>query len=184
MELISVVVPVYNAGDYLERCLDSLAAQTYPNWEVALADAGSTDGSGRACRERAARDGRFRYVALPVNRGPSAARNAGVERAAGALISFVDADDHIEPDLLEKLHRSLTDSGADISACGADGLRLESGAVDCWDNLIGAGPHSTCLERDIASRLNRYANDQDITDVWIWYEPTDGNCYDIYIGYA
>lgn len=64
------------------------------------------------------------------------------------------------------------------------GLRLESGAVDCWDNLIGAGPHSTCLERDIASRLNRYANDQDITDVWIWYEPTDGNCYDIYIGYA
>ena len=64
------------------------------------------------------------------------------------------------------------------------GLRLESGAVDCWENLIGAGPHSTCLERDIASRLNRYANDQDITDVWIWYEPTDGNCYDIYIGYA
>ena len=64
------------------------------------------------------------------------------------------------------------------------GLRLESSAVDCWDNPIGAGPHSTCLERDIASRLNRYANDQDITDVWIWYEPTDGNCYDIYIGYA
>ncbi len=127
MELISVVVPVYNAGDYLERCLDSLAAQTYPNWEVVLADDGSTDGSGRACRERVARDGRFRYVALPVNRGPSAARNAGVERAAGALICFVDADDHVEPDLLEKLHRSLTDSGADISACGADGLRLESG---------------------------------------------------------
>ena len=45
------------------------------------------------------------------------------------------------------------------------GLRLESSAVDCWDNPIGAGPHSTCLERDIASRLNRYANDQDITDV-------------------
>ncbi len=45
------------------------------------------------------------------------------------------------------------------------GLRLESSAVDCWDNPIGAGPHSTCLERDIASRLNRYANDLDITDV-------------------
>ena len=64
------------------------------------------------------------------------------------------------------------------------GLRLESSAVDCWDNPIGAGPHSTCLERDVASRLSRYANDPDITDVWIWYESTGGNCYDIYIGYA
>ncbi|WP_322174495.1 hypothetical protein [Acutalibacter caecimuris] len=64
------------------------------------------------------------------------------------------------------------------------GLRLESSAVDCWDNPIGAGPHSTCLERDINSRLNRYASDPDITDVWIWYESTGGNTYNIYIGYA
>ena len=64
------------------------------------------------------------------------------------------------------------------------GLRLESSAVDCWDNPIGAGPHSTCLERDISSRLNRYANDPDITDVWIWYESTGNDCYNIYIGYA
>ena len=62
------------------------------------------------------------------------------------------------------------------------GLRLESSAVDCWDNPIGAGPHSTCLERDISSRLNRYANDPDITDVWIWYESTGENSYNIYIG--
>lgn len=64
------------------------------------------------------------------------------------------------------------------------GLRLESSAVDCWDNPIGAGTHSTCLERDISSRLNRYANDPDITDVWIWYESTGGDTYSIYIGYA
>ena len=64
------------------------------------------------------------------------------------------------------------------------GLRLESSAVDCWDNPIGAGLHSTCLERDISSRLNRYANDPDITDVWIWYESTGENSYNIYIGYA
>ena len=64
------------------------------------------------------------------------------------------------------------------------GLRLESSAVDCWDNPIGAGPHSTCLERDISSRMNRYANDSDITDVWMWYESTGGNNYNIYIGYA
>ena len=64
------------------------------------------------------------------------------------------------------------------------GLRLESSAVDCWDNPIGAGPHSTCLERDISSRLNRYANDPDITDVWVWYESTGNDSYNIYIGYA
>lgn len=64
------------------------------------------------------------------------------------------------------------------------GLRLESSAVDCWDNPIGAGPHSTCLERDISSRLNRYANDPDITDVWIWYESIGNDNYNIYIGYA
>lgn len=64
------------------------------------------------------------------------------------------------------------------------GLRLESSAVDCWDNPIGAGPHSTCLERDISSRLNRYANDPDVTDVWIWYESIGENNYNIYIGYA
>ena len=64
------------------------------------------------------------------------------------------------------------------------GLRLESSAVDCWDNPIGAGPHSTCLERDISSRMNRYASDPDITDVWIWYESIGENSYNIYIGYA
>ena len=127
MELISVVVPVYNAGPYLKRCLDSLAAQTYPRWEAILVDDGSTDGSGRVCRGYAQRDERFQYARLPANRGPSAARNEGVGRAAGAFISFVDADDYVEPGLLEGLHRSLTESGADISACGADGIRLESG---------------------------------------------------------
>ena len=64
------------------------------------------------------------------------------------------------------------------------GLRLESSAVDCWDNPITAGPHSLYLERDIQSRLNRYARDEDITDVWIWAEERSDGSYDLYIGYA
>ena len=64
------------------------------------------------------------------------------------------------------------------------GLALEPSAVDCWDNPIRAGAHCIYLERDIQSRLNRYANDEDITDVWIWYESLGNDCYDIYIGYA
>ena len=64
------------------------------------------------------------------------------------------------------------------------GLRLESSAVDCWDNPITAGAHSLYLERDIESRLNRYSKDEDITDVWIWAEERPDGSYDLYIGYA
>lgn len=64
------------------------------------------------------------------------------------------------------------------------GLRLERSAVDCWDNPITAGAHSSCLQRDIESRLNRYSRDEDITDVWIWAEERSDGSYDIYIGYA
>ncbi len=64
------------------------------------------------------------------------------------------------------------------------GLRLESSAVDCWDNPISAGTHCSYLERDIQSRLSRYARDEDITDVWIWAEVRSDGKYDLYIGYA
>ena len=64
------------------------------------------------------------------------------------------------------------------------GLRLESSAVDCWDNPISAGTHCSYLERDIQSRLNRYARDEDITDVWIWAEAHADGKYNLYIGYA
>lgn len=64
------------------------------------------------------------------------------------------------------------------------GLRLESSAVDCWDNPITAGEYSACLERDIQSRLDRYSRDEDITDVWIWAEKRSDGSYDLYIGYA
>lgn len=64
------------------------------------------------------------------------------------------------------------------------GLRMESSAVDCWDNPISVGTNCSYLERDIQSRLNRYARDEDITDVWIWAEARSDGKYDLYIGYA
>ncbi len=64
------------------------------------------------------------------------------------------------------------------------GLMLDSKAVSCWDNPIGACAHCIYLERDIKSRIDRYAKDKDATDVWIWAEPAGNDCYDIYIGYA
>lgn len=125
--LISVIVPVYNVGDYLEGCLNSLLAQTYPKIEIILVDDASTDHSGALCSACASRDSRIQAVRLLQNRGPSAARNEGIRRAQGMYISFVDADDRVEPDLLEKLYQSLTQAGAEVSACGADGIALKGG---------------------------------------------------------
>lgn len=71
-----------------------------------------------------------------------------------------------------------------MSYAESKGLVLSDTAMDCWDNAIRAGTHCIYLERDIHSRLNRYAKDEDITDVWIWAETTGKDCYNIYIGYA
>lgn len=127
MPMISIVVPVYNMAGYMERCLDSLLAQTYPNIEILLIDDASSDSSGKICDIYAAHDSRVQAVHFPANRGPSAARNEGVRRSKGAFVSFVDSDDYAEPDLLENLYACLLETGADISACGADGIKLEGG---------------------------------------------------------
>ncbi|MCI8698177.1 MAG: glycosyltransferase family 2 protein [Oscillospiraceae bacterium] len=140
---ISAIVPVYNVESYLERCLRSIAAQTYPNWEAVLVDDASTDGGGEICRAWAARDGRFRYAAFPVNQGLSAARNAGVERAEGELAVFIDSDDHVEPELLEALYRSRQETGAEICVCGDEGMGLEAGPAAVYS----AGEAALCLAR-------------------------------------
>lgn len=124
---ISVIVPVYNVEPYLERCFGSIAAQTYPNMEVILVDDASTDGSGKICDGWVARDKRFQCVHLLSNRGVSAARNQGVSRAAGAFAVFIDADDYVEPCLLEALYRNWRKTGADICVCGNEGMGLEEG---------------------------------------------------------
>lgn len=124
--LISVIVPVYNVEPYLEKCLASIAAQTYPNREVILVDDASRDGGGRICDAWAALDERWQVVHLPQNRGLSAVRNEGIRRAQGAFITFIDSDDHVEPELLQKLYDALTESGAEVSICGTEGLSTKA----------------------------------------------------------
>lgn len=97
--LFSIVVPVYNAEDYLSRCIDSLLAQKFPDFEIILIDDGSTDRSSLICDEYAATTPRVR-VLHQVNTGVSAARNAGIELAAGEWICFVDSDDYADEDFL------------------------------------------------------------------------------------
>lgn len=97
---VSVVVPVYNAGRWLARCLDSIAAQTYPRWECILVDDGSADDSGSICDGYASKDPRFRVI-HKENGGVSSARNAGMDAARANVLVFADADDAVAPDLLE-----------------------------------------------------------------------------------
>lgn len=115
--LVSIIIPAYNAERYIERCLRSVEAQTCANYECICVDDGSVDRSGKIFKEFAARDQRFVYI-CQQNAGPSAARNRGLEEAKGEYILFVDIDDTIEPDYLEKLVGGIERSGADICCCG------------------------------------------------------------------
>ena len=113
---ISVIIPVYNVEPYLRRCLDSVIGQTYANLEILLVDDGSTDGSSVVCDEYREMDSRM-LVIHKENGGVSSARNAGLETATGEWISFVDADDCIEPDLYEYLYGLAEKYGADVAQC-------------------------------------------------------------------
>ena len=115
-ELISVIVPVYNGEAYLPVCMKSLLEQTYRALEVILVDDGSRDGSGEMCDVYAARDSRVRVI-HQANGGVSSARNAGLDLAAGKYVVFVDADDYVELDYLQRLHENLITHEADISSC-------------------------------------------------------------------
>lgn len=113
-ELISIIVPVYNVEKYLRMCLDSIQNQTYQNFECLLINDGSPDNSADICREYVAKDARFRYFEKE-NGGSSSARNFGIERSGGAYITFVDSDDWLEHDALDRLYGALKKENADIS---------------------------------------------------------------------
>ena len=99
---ISVIVPIYNIEDCLEKCIDSILSQTYDNFELILSDDGSTDSSGAIADRYAASDSRVKVIHKP-NGGSSSARNAAIKIAGGEYYSFVDSDDYVEPDFLSSL---------------------------------------------------------------------------------
>lgn len=108
---VSVIIPAYNYARYLPRCVDSVRRQTYAEWECIVVDDGSTDDTPGVCRQLAAADARVLFV-RQENRGLSAARNAGIARAIGEYVQFLDADDMLEPYKLEAQVRYLDASPA------------------------------------------------------------------------
>ncbi len=114
---ISVIVPVYNVENQLERCLQSLISQTYTQLEIILVDDGSADNSGDMCEKYAAKDSRIKVI-HQENKGLSGARNAGLDVATGEYIFFLDSDDYLAITALEKLINQSNRCNADIVACG------------------------------------------------------------------
>ena len=113
-EKITVIVPVYNVENYLNKCLDSLINQTYKNLEIIVINDGSTDNSGIICQEYAQKDNRIIYVEKE-NGGQSEARNMGLDRMTGSYVTFVDSDDWVEADYVETLYQKITEYQADIA---------------------------------------------------------------------
>lgn len=113
-EKITVIVPVYNVENYLNKCLDSLINQTYKNLEIIVINDGSTDNSGEICQEYAQKDNRIVYIEKE-NGGQSEARNMGLDRMTGSYVTFVDSDDWVELDYVENLYKKITKYQADIA---------------------------------------------------------------------
>ena len=113
--LISVIVPVYNVSDYLDRSMQTLVAQTYQNLEIIMVDDGATDNSGALCDEWARKDARIRVI-HQKNGGLSRARNTGLDAMNGEYVMFFDSDDLLSPDICRVLYDAL-DNDADIAVC-------------------------------------------------------------------
>ena len=116
MPTISVIVPIYKVEEYLARCVDSILAQTFTDYELFLVDDGSPDNCGAMCDEYAKKDPRITVI-HKQNGGLSDARNAALEVASGEYIAFIDSDDWVAPNHLESMLAALKEHGADMAVC-------------------------------------------------------------------
>lgn len=116
-ELISIIIPIYNVEEYLEKCINSVINQTYKNIEIILVDDGSQDRCGMICDEYAKKDKRIKVI-HKKNGGLSDARNNGIDIANGKYITFIDSDDYVSCDYVEYLYYILKKYSTRISCCG------------------------------------------------------------------
>lgn len=121
---ISVIVPVYNTVDWLERCIRSIENQTWKNLEIVIVDDGSTDGSGEKAEELAGADERIK-VFHKENGGASTARNMGIDQAEGEYIGFIDSDDYIEPEMYARLMELIQSENILIAQASRDEIDID-----------------------------------------------------------
>lgn len=148
MQLLSVIVPVYNVEKFINDCIDSILGQSYKNIELILVDDGSTDSSGEICDKYCSVDKRVKVI-HQNNKGCSAARNAGIANAKGNLIAFMDADDLIDQDMYEVLiknrernHDGTVFSSSDVDVRREDRKQLEEDPMaKREDSILLFGKH-------------------------------------------
>lgn len=133
--LISVIIPVYNAGKYFKNCINSIINQTYKNLEIIIVDDGSTDGTAELCDKFAEQDSRIKVI-HKENGGAASARNTGLDNASGEYIGFVDADDYIDSDMYEIMMSEIIEYGVDAARCGIERV-ADDGRTEDW----GTGNH-------------------------------------------
>lgn len=115
--MISIIIPAYNAGDYLANTIESVLRQSYPDFELLVIDDGSTDHTREIVQACQRKDDRIKYLYKP-NGGVSSARNLGIEKAKGEYFTFLDSDDTYEPAFLEKMYRRIQQTGKLLCYCG------------------------------------------------------------------
>ncbi|MBQ6733893.1 MAG: glycosyltransferase [Lachnospiraceae bacterium] len=163
--MISVIMPVYNVKDYLERSVRSVAAQTFRNLEIILVDDGSTDGSGELCESLASEDRRIRVIHRE-NGGAASSRNTGLDEARGGYIAFADADDFLHPQMLERLLKIQEKEDADIVAAGFLRVPEEADPEECFaqETLPEENVYICVEEQDVMKQLF----ERDILTVVLW----------------
>ena len=160
MAEVSMIIPVYQVEQYIAQCIESVLSQTFCDFELILIDDGSTDRSGMICDTYADKDDRI-IVIHTDNRGAAAARNTGLNHASGRYITFLDGDDYIAGNMLERLHEVIEQSEYDMVVC--DFLNL---LPDAADNFIVGLTETTVCGRDVLEHLKNEPNHGVWTVVW------------------
>ena len=163
---ISIIVPVYQAEKYISRCLDSILAQSFTDFEVLMIDDGSKDNGGKICDDYAKKDGRF-HVVHKKNEGVSIARQTGLDMAQGEYVIHADPDDWVEPDWLSKLYQKIVEDRTDIVICDFEQITSDETVImvqrpaslhkddvleALLDGVLRGSPWNKLVRRDCFSR--------------------------------
>ena len=168
---ISVIVPIYNVSEYLERCVESIMTQSFRDIEIILVNDGSTDNSGEICDSLSTIDNRIRVI-HKQNGGLSDARNVGCKAATGDFVAFIDSDDFIDSEMLSKLYSLVVEHNAQVAVCGICDCYKDRKVPQCKDqvsfvtdgvnalkitlegNLMPGSVCSKLIRADIAKKLS------------------------------